>query len=36
MVGTALVLPVPASAARNPASDNPALTYVHARAASRS
>ena len=36
MLGTAVVLPVPATAARNPASDNPALTYVHARAAAMS
>jgi tetratricopeptide (TPR) repeat protein len=36
MVGTVLVLSAPAAAARNPASDNPALTYVHARAASMS
>jgi tetratricopeptide (TPR) repeat protein len=36
MAGAALVLPVPANAARNPASSNPALTYVHARAASMS
>jgi tetratricopeptide (TPR) repeat protein len=36
MAGSALVVAAPAWAARNPASDNPALTYVHARAAAMS
>ena len=36
MAGSAAMIATPAAAARNPASDNPALTYVHARAASMS